>query len=85
MSVILEVIANAFLLVIRYLLEIPIIWIGEITLWCITLGARKPRWDCHIADGGGDYVFLSEASFWIGVATVCVIGLAIKAAFFQRM
>jgi hypothetical protein len=65
------------------LIEVPIIWIGEIVLFLITFGRHKPRWDVYLYTGGGDFAFLSELSFWIGIVAVCGIGGAIKLLFFE--
>ena len=82
MSVLLEFVVGLLMLVLRTVLEKPIIWIGEIALWAVTLGRHTPRWDSYIAEGGGDYAFLSEASFWIGLAAICGIGTITKWLFF---
>ncbi len=65
------------------LIQVPVIWVGEIVLFLITLGRHKPRWDIYMDTGGGDFAFLSEMSFWIGVIAICGIGGAIKLFFFD--
>jgi len=67
----------------RTVIEIPIIWIGEIVLFLVTFGRHKPRWDRYLDSGGSDWVFLSEMSFWIGIAAICAIGGGIKLLFFS--
>ncbi len=67
----------------QFLIEVPVIWVGEIALYLITLGHHKPRWDAYLDTGGGDFAFLSQMSFWIGVIAICGIGSAIKLIFFD--
>ena len=85
MSVIFEIIGDILITALRFVVEIPVIWIGEIVLYLLTLGKHKPRWDVYIHDGGGDFAFLSEASFWIGIITLCGTGMAIKLVFFSSI
>jgi len=85
MSFIFEIIGDILISLLRFVVEIPVIWIGEIILFLMTLGKHKPRWDVYIHDGGGDFVFLSEMSFWIGIVALCGIGIAIKLIFFSSI
>lgn len=78
----LSIISDFLLSLLHLLIEIPIIWIGEITLWIITLGKHRPRWDSYTHEGGSDFVFLSELSFWIGIAALAIVGVTIKWVFF---
>ncbi len=78
MSIILEILGAILLAFIRIAIEVPIIWLGEIVRWAITLGRHKPAWDCHLSKHGGAFVLLSEISFWIGAVTAAVTGLIIK-------
>lgn len=78
MSIILEMLGAILLAFIRIAIEVPIIWLGEIVRWAITLGRHKPAWDCHLSKHGGAFVLLSEISFWIGAVTASGIGLVIK-------
>jgi len=84
MNLVLEVLANTLVFLLRIIVEIPVMWVGEITLFLVTLGRHKPRWDVYTAEGGGDFAFLSERSFWIGAATICCIGVVLKIAFLGR-
>lgn len=82
MGAMLDIIGELLLAVIRIAIEIPLIWLGEIVRWAVTLGRHQPRWDCYTAESGGTFVLLSEISLWIGVATAAGIGLLIKFCFF---
>jgi len=65
-----------------YAIEIPLIWLGEIVLWILTLGRRQPQWDCHAGEGGGAFVLLSTISLWVGLATAIAIVLTVQLLFF---
>lgn len=77
-----SVIAEILVAFFRTVVEIPIIWIGEIVLFLVTFGRHKPRWDRYLDSGGSDWGFLSEMSFWIGLVALCGIGGGIKLLFF---
>lgn len=83
MGFIFSIVGEVILSFLRWLIQIPLIWIGEIMLFLVTFGRHKPRWDSYAAEGGGHFVFLSEMSFWIGIITVCGTGAAIKEVFFS--
>ena len=65
--------------IVRYLLEIPLIWLGESVWWMVTLGKHAPQWDRHRWPRDGRCVLLSEISFWIGALTAVLIGLGVRA------
>ena len=81
MSALLTAIFGFFQILFSVLVEIPLAWMGELTLFLITLGHHKPRWD-FFAQSGGESVFRSEASLWLGLVIFCAIGGAIKMLFF---
>lgn len=78
-------IENLLVFLIQTLIEIPLIWTGEIVLFVATFGRHQPRWDAYTHEGGSDFVFLSELSFWIGFITLIAVGLCIKAVFFSTL
>jgi len=82
MGVIFSMIDELATSALRSLITIPIIWLGEIVLFLVTAGKHKPRWDIYTQTGGGDFVFFSELSFWIGIVAICGIGGGIKLFFF---
>lgn len=83
MLTILSAIADFVVSLIQTLLEVPIIWVGEIVLFLVSLGRHKPRWDTYLDSGGGEYAFLSQVSFWVGLTTICAIGGAVKLFIFK--
>ncbi|MDH5524755.1 MAG: hypothetical protein OEY01_12285 [Desulfobulbaceae bacterium] len=52
----------------RIIIEIPLIWTGEIILFLATCGKHKPRWDLYLNDSAGKFVLFSEMSLWLGIA-----------------
>ena len=65
MSILFAVVGGILLILVHALIEIPIIWVGEIVLFIVSFGRHKPRWDCYTYERGSDFAFLSETSFWI--------------------
>ena len=63
----------------RFLLEIPIMWTGEILLCLFSFGKRKPRWDLYADESGSKFVIFTDISLWIGlVFWLVVVMLIIK-------
>ena len=40
---------------------------GEIILFIVTIGHKKPRWDYYLKEKGSKFVIFSELSEWIGI------------------
>ena len=54
-------------------------WTGEIILFLLTLGRRRPRWDLYTKEPPTRFVILSEISTWIGmIFSFVVLVLIIK-------
>ncbi len=83
MSIIFDILGGLLLAFLRIAIEVPLIWLGEIVRWAVTLGRHKPRRDCYTDEYGGVFVLLSEISLWIGAATAAAIGLGIKHLIFS--
>ena len=58
-------------LVLEFLFEVVFgaifCWTGEISLFVVTLGKHKPRWDLYTNDPPSRFVIFSEISLWIGM------------------
>lgn len=55
---------------------------GEVALYIITFGKRKPRWDYYAHDKPTKFVVLTELSVWIGMFFwVLIIALFVKFSF----
>jgi hypothetical protein len=52
----------------RVIFEIPFIYTGEILLYLLSFGRRKPRWDIYANDAASKFVIFTEVSFWLGAA-----------------
>ncbi|MBM3861742.1 MAG: hypothetical protein FJ395_19125 [Verrucomicrobia bacterium] len=63
--------------VIRLIIDFIFTWTGEIVLFVVTFGKRKPSWDLHSREDAGTFVFLSELSFWIGFTFWLLVGYLI--------
>lgn len=53
--------------IVRFLFAFVFFWTGEITIFLITLGRRKPRWDIYNKESTFRFALFSEMSFWIGM------------------
>jgi hypothetical protein len=60
----------------RIIIEIPLIWTGEVLLYFFTFGNHKPRWDLYLNDSARKFIIFSEMSLWIGIAFWLAIGAA---------
>jgi hypothetical protein len=54
--------------VLEILVEFLFFYTGEIVLFIMTLGKKKPRWDYCSDESPSKWVIFSELSTWIGIA-----------------
>jgi len=81
MDILYTLLAIIALIIIRLLFGTPIIWIGEMVLFLVTLGRYKPQWNYLTRPTGVITGILkpnSNFSGIIGILSLCIIGLAIK-------
>lgn len=50
------------------LVEIFFFYTGEIVLYILALGQKKPRWDYYENESPSKWVIFTEISTWIGIA-----------------
>jgi len=50
------------------LIELLIFYTGELVLFAITLGYKKPRWDYYTSEKPSRFVIFAELSLWVGFA-----------------
>jgi len=81
MEIVLTALWEVVLTLIQILLSVPIMWIGEVSLFVVSLGNHKPKWDVYIHRGSAVFVFLSTVSFWIGIFVLCAVGILLKLYF----
>lgn len=48
------------------IIEIVFFYTGEIILYVVTFGWKKPRWDYYSSESLPKWVILTEISWWIG-------------------
>ncbi len=48
-------------------IEIIFFYTGEMILWIITLGTKKPRWDYYADDSISKFMIFTQISEWIGM------------------
>ena len=65
-----------------HFLEIIFFYTGEIVLFLISFGWKKPRWDYYADASGSKFVIFTEISEWIGIlfwiSIVALIGKIFK-------
>lgn len=64
------------------LIEVVFFYTGEIVIYIITFGRRKPRWDYYVDESASKWVFFSEISTWIGIAFWLFIAWFINSVLF---
>jgi hypothetical protein len=61
-------------------IEIICFYTGEIILYLLTLGKKKPRWDYYTGASPTKFVIMTEISVWIGFAFwILTIGFIARA------
>lgn len=64
--------------------ECFLFYTGEIVLFIITLGNRKPRWDYYSRESASKFVIFTELSTWLGFAFWLFIAWLINAKFLSQ-
>jgi len=62
-----DLIIDIVLFLLRVLVMVIFAWTGEMVLYLVTFGSRKPRWNLYSKETGVYSVVFSEISVWIGV------------------
>jgi len=58
-----------FRFIIHVLFEIVFFYTGEIILYVISFGKKKPRWDYYAEEKPSIFILFTELSVFIGIAT----------------
>ena len=66
---------------IEIIIEFVFFYTGEIVLFIVTFGRKKPRWDYYADESGSKWVLLTEISTWIGIAFWIFLVVFIKRFF----
>lgn len=61
-----DIIEGMFKFIFRVIVEILCFYTGEIILYTLTLGRKKPRWNYYLDASPSKFIILTEISFWIG-------------------
>jgi hypothetical protein len=59
--------------ILRIVFEIFFFYSGEIVLYLLTFGKRKPRWDYYANERASKFVIFTEISMWIGCLAWLII------------
>ena len=80
------VVKTIFKGVLRFLFELIVefffFYTGEIVLFILTFGKKKPRWYYYIDEPPSKWVIFTELSTWIGIAFWILIAWLINRVFF---
>ena len=58
---------------------------GELVLWILSLGKRKPRWDLYVNERPIKFYLLNDASMYIGIVFWLVLAVAVHRVFFSSV
>jgi hypothetical protein len=61
-----DIIEGILKFIFRVFAEIICFYTGEIILYILTFGRKKPRWDYYLNASPTKFIILTEISFWIG-------------------
>jgi len=62
-----EIIEGIAKFILHFVFEILFFYTGEIVLYLLTLGRKKPRWDYYEDEKPSKFVIFTEASEYIGM------------------
>ena len=72
--------------VLRFVFEILVeglfFYTGEIVLFIVTLGKKKPRWDYYTDESPSKWVIFTEISTWVGIAIWLLVAWFINSVIF---
>lgn len=63
-----DVVEGILELLFHIFIELICFYTGEIILYFLTFGKKKPRWDYYAEDTPAKFVIMTEISTWIGFA-----------------
>ena len=62
--------------------EVLFLWTGEVVLYIVTLGRRRPRWNLHANKESASKSFVfAELSLWIGIAFWLIVAVLVYKLF----
>jgi len=62
-------------LIFQFILETICFYTGEIILFILSFGRKKPRWDYYSDTSLSKWIILTEISLWIGAAFWVLIAI----------
>ena len=65
------------------LIEVLFFYTGEIVLFMVTFGKKKPRWDYYANESTSKWVILTELSTWVGIAFWLLIAWCVHSSVFH--
>jgi len=65
------------------LIEVVFFYTGEIVIFILTCGRRKPRWNFYADESAPKWVVFTEISTWIGIAVWLFIAWFINGVLFS--
>ena len=64
MGIVVDIIADLARHVLWILFDLVMVATGEVVLWAVTGGRRKPRWDLYTLERPASFVVFSQLSCW---------------------
>ena len=63
------------------IVELLLFYTGEIVLFILTFGKKKPRWNYYTDESPSKWVIFTELSTWIGIAFWLLIAWLVNRVF----
>jgi hypothetical protein len=79
-----DIVAGILEFLFRAFVEIFLFYTGELILFVLSLGKKKPRWNFYANESPPKFVIFSEISVWIGIAFWLLVFWFINNRLFQR-
>ena len=74
-----DVVEGILKFIFHLFIEVVCFYTGEIILFILTIGRKKPRWDYYSEASVTKFVIMTEISVWIGMAFwVLIIGFVAR-------
>jgi hypothetical protein len=77
MGIVLDFLEEIGKFILWLVFDVVMVVTGEVVLWTLTAGRRKPRWDLYMSERPAKFVVFSELSCWVGIATWLIAAAAI--------
>lgn len=68
----------------QLIVELIFFYTGEVVLFIVTLGRKKPRWNYYTDESASKFVIFTELSTWLGIVFWFFIAWLINSIFLSK-